>query len=33
MFEEACSGRGYKSNEQINGPLTHDEIAAAVRGR
>jgi hypothetical protein len=33
MFEEAASGRGFISKEQMSGPLTHEEIAAAVRGR
>lgn len=33
MFEEACSGRGFVCEAQINGPLNHAEIAAAVRGR
>lgn len=33
MFHEAASGRGYITNKQMNGPLTHNEIAAAVRGR
>ena len=33
MFEEAASGRGFISKEQMRGPLTHEEIAAAVRGR
>ena len=33
MFKHASSGRFYVSDSQINGPLTHKEIAAAVRGR
>jgi hypothetical protein len=33
MFKEACSGRGYVCDAQMEGPLTHSEIAAAVRGR
>jgi hypothetical protein len=33
MFKEACTGRGYISDTQMKGPLTHEEIAAAVRGR
>lgn len=33
MFEDACSGRGFVSDEQMQEPLTHLEIAAAVRGR
>ena len=33
MFKEAGSGRGFVSEEQMNGPITHKEIAAAVRGR
>ena len=33
MFHEAASGRGYITDKQMNGPLTHNEIAAAVRGR
>lgn len=33
MFTEAASGRGYVSDQQMKGSLTHDEVAAAVRGR
>ena len=33
MFEEAASGRGFVTPEQMKGSLTHDEVAAAVRGR
>lgn len=33
MFKEAATGRGFLSEEQINGPITHKEVAAAVRGR
>lgn len=33
MFKEAATGRGFVSEEQINGPITHKEVAAAVRGR
>ena len=33
MFKEATSRRGYICDAQMNGPLTHAEIAAAVRGR
>lgn len=33
MFHEAASGRGYVTDKQMAGPLTHQEIAAAVRGR
>ena len=33
MYDEACSGRGYICDSQFSGPLTHQEIAAAVRGR
>lgn len=33
MYDEARSGRGFVCDAQINGPLTHSEIAAAVRGR
>jgi hypothetical protein len=33
MYKEATSGRGYISAAQINNPLSHDEVAAAVRGR
>jgi hypothetical protein len=33
MYEEARSGRGFVCDAQFNGPLTHSEIAAAVRGR
>lgn len=33
MFDEACSGRGYISDKQMKMPLTHEEIAACVRGR
>jgi hypothetical protein len=33
MFEEAASGRGFVTHEQMTGSLTHDEVAAAVRGR
>lgn len=33
MFKEAASGRGYVCDSQMNEPLTHMEIAAAVRGR
>lgn len=33
MFREVGSGRGFISHEQQDGPITHKEIAAAVRGR
>ena len=33
MFREAASGRGYLSEATKDEPLTHEEIAAAVRGR
>lgn len=33
MFSEAAQGRGYISDTQMNAPLTHEEVAAAVRGR
>ncbi len=33
MFEDAIQGRGYITEQQRTGPLRHDEIAAAVRGR
>lgn len=33
MFAEATSGRGYISDEQMRKGLTHEEVAAAVRGR
>ena len=33
MFLEAASGRGFITDKQMRGPLTHNEIAAAVRGR
>jgi len=33
MFKEAASGRGYISNATYNNPLSHEEVAAAVRGR
>lgn len=33
MFDDARKGRGFISEKQIKGPLTHEEIAAAVRGR
>lgn len=33
MFADAIKGRGYISEKQRTGPLTQEEIAAAVRGR
>jgi hypothetical protein len=33
MFTDAQKGRGFLSKEQMRGPLTHKEIAAAVKGR
>ncbi len=33
MFTDAASGRGFVSEEQVKGPLSHEEISAAVRGR
>lgn len=33
MFKEASSGRGFITNKQMNGGLSHEEIAATVRGR
>lgn len=33
MYEDATSGRGYLSEQAKKAPLTHDEVAAAVRGR
>lgn len=33
MFREAASGRGYLSEATRDAPLTHEEVAAAVRGR
>jgi hypothetical protein len=33
MFADAILGRGYITEEQRTGPLRHEEIAAAVRGR
>lgn len=33
MFLEASSGRGFITHKQMNGGLTHEEIAATVRGR
>lgn len=33
LFEEAISGRGCTSEKQRRGPITHEEVAACVRGR
>lgn len=33
MFKDAICGRGYITDKQFSGPLTQEEIAAAVRGR
>ena len=33
MFEDAIRGRGFINVEQRTRPLTHEEIATAVRGR
>ena len=33
MFEDAIRGRGYVNEAQRSAPLTHDEVAACVRGR
>jgi hypothetical protein len=33
MFEDAIKGRGYINEEQRTRPLSHEEVAAAVRGR
>lgn len=33
MFEDAIRGRGYINEEQRTRPLTHEEVATAVRGR
>jgi Ca2+-binding EF-hand superfamily protein len=33
MFEEAISGRGYINEAQRMAPLSHEEVAATVRGR
>lgn len=33
MFEDAIQGRGFINEEQRTRPLTHEEVAAAVRGR
>lgn len=33
MFEDAIRGRGFINEQQRLAPLSHDEIAAAVRGR
>lgn len=33
MFTDAQKGRGFLTTEQMRGPLTHKEIAAAVKGR
>lgn len=33
MFEEAIGGRGVITEKQRRAPLTHEEVAACVRGR
>lgn len=33
MFADATAGRGYVCDSQLRGPLTHEEVASAVRGR
>lgn len=33
MFEDAIRGRGFINEQQRTRPLTHEEVAAAVRGR
>jgi len=33
MYAEACGGRGFVTKKQMVGPLTHEEVASAVRGR
>lgn len=33
MFYDAIKGRGYVNERQRTAPLTHEEIATAVRGR
>jgi hypothetical protein len=33
MFEDAIKGRGFINEEQRVRPLTHEEVATAVRGR
>ena len=33
MYKDACKGRGFISNKQMQGPLSRLEVAAAVRGR
>jgi hypothetical protein len=33
MFDDARSGRGFVCERQMMGPLTHMEVAAAVKGR
>ena len=33
MFEDAIKGRGFINEEQRQRPLTHEEVATAVRGR
>ena len=33
MFEEAAQGRGYINAAQMQAPLSHEEVAATVRGR
>ena len=33
MFEDAIKGRGFVSETQRLAPLTHEEVATAVRGR
>ncbi len=30
MFKEVATGRGFLSEEQMNGPITHKEVAAAI---
>ena len=33
MFKDCCKGRGFINENQRFAPLTHEEVATAVRGR